>query len=62
MVVLLFAWSMGSHYTGAGLAIDRSKLNRMVLRNIVLNWILSPLLGLSSAALASVILRAIFRL
>ncbi|MCL4545476.1 MAG: anion permease [Chloroflexi bacterium] len=47
--------------TGAGLATDRSKLNRMVLRNIVLNWILSPLFGLSSATLASVILRVIFR-
>ncbi len=41
---------------GVGSAVARDKLDRKVLRNIVLNWTLSPLLGLSSAALASLTL------
>ena len=44
---------------GVGLATDRSKLNRGALRNIALNWILSPLLGTVSAAVLDLLLHAL---
>lgn len=43
--------------TGTGLAVDRNKLNWKVIRNILINWILSPTLGLTSAALVTIALR-----
>ncbi|MGH7635303.1 MAG: inorganic phosphate transporter, partial [Gemmatimonadaceae bacterium] len=45
---------------GAGNAVEGSKLDRRVLRNIVLGWLWSPLLGVSAAAVASVVLHRIF--
>lgn len=45
---------------GVGTAQKENKLNRTVARNIALNWILSPVLGLAAAAAVSLILRAIF--
>ncbi len=46
--------------TGSGLAVARDRLNWTLLRNIVLNWTWSPVLGLGCSALVTVILRAIF--
>lgn len=46
--------------TGSGLAVARDKLNWVLLRNIVLNWTWSPVLGLTCSAVVTVILRAIF--
>jgi len=45
---------------GAGNAVEGSTLDRRVLRNIVLGWLWSPLLGVSAAAVASVVLHRIF--
>jgi phosphate/sulfate permease len=42
---------------GAGAATARSKLNRAVARNIVLNWTLSPFLALTCSALMTEMLR-----
>jgi PiT family inorganic phosphate transporter len=44
---------------GAGASVARSRINRRVVRNIALNWTLSPLLGLASSALATAILETI---
>ena len=46
--------------TGSGLAAGRNKLNWKVIRNIVMNWTWSPLLGLACSALVTIILKAIF--
>lgn len=46
--------------TGVGGAVARNKLNRGVVRNIVLTWVWSPVLGLGSAALVGLILHAVF--
>ena len=46
--------------TGTGVGMDRTKVNWKVLRNILLNWILSPALGLSGAALLTVLLSMVF--
>ena len=46
---------------GAGLAAAPDKLDRSMLRKIVLNWVWSPLMGTSSAALACWLLRMTFR-
>jgi len=46
--------------TGVGTAVAPEKLNRRAIRNIALNWTWSPILGLSSAALASVVFHAVF--
>jgi PiT family inorganic phosphate transporter len=46
--------------TGVGLATDRSKLNRGAVRNITLNWVLSPLLGVVVSALVDLLLNALF--
>lgn len=46
--------------TGVGSAVARSKLDRVVVRNIALTWVWSPVLGLGSAALVSLILNAVF--
>lgn len=46
--------------TGVGSAVARNKLNRGVVRNIVLTWVWSPVLGLGSAALVSLILNTVF--
>lgn len=46
--------------TGFGIAVARNKLNRGVVRNIVLTWVWSPVLGLGSAALVSLILNTVF--
>jgi len=46
--------------TGTGLAVDRQKLNWSVLRNIVLNWTWSPVLGLSCSAIMTVIFHSMF--
>lgn len=45
---------------GVGSAVARNKLNRGVVRNIVLTWVWSPVLGLGSAALVSLILNTAF--
>jgi PiT family inorganic phosphate transporter len=45
---------------GSGLAADRNKLNWNVIRNILMNWIWSPVLSLSSSVLITIILKAIF--
>lgn len=44
--------------TGTGVAAAPDKLNRKVLRAIVKNWALSPVLGLGAAALVTVALHA----
>lgn len=46
--------------TGSGLAADRNKLNWKVIRNIVLNWTWSPVLGLGCSAIVTVSLEALF--
>lgn len=43
---------------GVGLAQQENRLNKKVARTIVLNWVLSPILGLGVAALAALIFRA----
>lgn len=45
---------------GAGTAVAPDKLDRGVLRKIVLNWTWSPLLGTTAAAVTSVLLHGIF--
>lgn len=45
---------------GAGMAAAPDRLDRSMLRKIVLNWVWSPLIGTTSAALACWLLRAIF--
>ena len=47
--------------TGAGAAVAPEKLDHSVLRKIVLNWALSPVLGATSAAATCWLLRALFR-
>ncbi len=44
--------------TGTGVAVSPDKLNRKVLRNIVLNWLWSPVLGTAVAALVTLVLHA----
>lgn len=44
---------------GAGTAVARNKVNRRVVRNIMLNWTLSPVMGLACSALVSLGLHAI---
>jgi PiT family inorganic phosphate transporter len=46
--------------TGSGFAVARNRLNWKVIRNIVLNWTVSPVLGLSCSALLAVILHVLF--
>jgi phosphate/sulfate permease len=50
-----------SGLTGAGLAAAPERVDWSVLRRIVLNWVLSPILGVLSAALTDVVLHAIFQ-
>lgn len=45
---------------GAGSANKENKINRKNVLNIVATWFWSPVLGIASAALGSLILRAIF--
>lgn len=45
---------------GAGASVARNKLDRKVVRSIVLNWTLSPLLGTCSAAVMALIFHAVF--
>jgi phosphate/sulfate permease len=45
---------------GAGSAAEEPLVDRRVLRNILLGWLWSPLLGVSAAAAASVVLRRVF--
>lgn len=45
---------------GAGSAVRRAHLDRRVLRNIVLGWILSPLFGVAGAAAMSALLHVAF--
>jgi PiT family inorganic phosphate transporter len=44
--------------SGSGFAVDRRRLNMRVIRNILVNWTLSPALGLAVSALITVGLRA----
>lgn len=46
--------------TGSGLSVGRNKLDWRVVRNIVMNWTWSPVLGLACSALMTIILGAIF--
>ncbi len=46
--------------TGSGLSVGRNRLNWQVIRNIILNWGLSPVLGLACSAIVALIFQAIF--